>query len=592
VTAEEEYAQRLKLREARSTELRATQENISYVRLALAVATIVLLGLALYNRSFSMGWCALSAAAFAGAVWYHGRVRRELESAERAAEFYRQGLARMEDRWPGSGQRGERFEDPHHVYASDLDLFGSGSLFELLSTARTRMGEETLARWLLAPATVETIRERHACIAELRARLDLREQLSVLGVTGGVAVHPERLLQWATTPNDFTGRWLLWIAVLLPVLAITASIVWSVKDFAAPALLILLIEAAVLMSLKKRIDGTLHGTENAFEDLKVLAAVLERLEREPFESPAMRALIQKLTSRSLAASRVIGQLSTIANLAESRRNIIVATLDVPLMYSLHVVLAAERWRRAHGEVIRAWLETVGEIEALICLANYSYEHPHDPFPEFLEGEAALHGEQLGHPLLPQAQCVRNSASLGGPAKVLLISGSNMSGKSTYLRTIGINTVLAMAGAPVRAKSLRMTPLHVGASIRINDSLHEGSSRFYAEITRLRQLVDLQRQGPPLLFLLDEMLQGTNSKDRRIGAQGIVQAFVERGAIGLISTHDLALTEIAGLPSGALRNVHFQDEIVDGRLQFDFTLREGVVTKSNAIELMRSIGLKV
>jgi DNA mismatch repair ATPase MutS len=169
----------------------------------------------------------------------------------------------------------------------------------------------------------------------------------------------------------------------------------------------------------------------------------------------------------------------------------------------------------------------------------------------------------------------------------------MSGKSTLLRTVGINTVLAMAGAPVRARSLQLTELQIGASIRINDSLHDGSSRFYAEITRLRQLFDLaQDSSRSLLFLLDELLQGTNSWDRRSGAEGIVRAFVARGAIGLISTHDLALTEFAGLPAGALRNVHFQDELHDGRMTFDFKLRDGVVTKSNAMELMRSIGLEV
>lgn len=168
----------------------------------------------------------------------------------------------------------------------------------------------------------------------------------------------------------------------------------------------------------------------------------------------------------------------------------------------------------------------------------------------------------------------------------------MSGKSTLLRTVGLNTVLAMAGAPVRAGRLRLTPLQIGASIRVNDSLHEGSSRFYAEILRLRQLLELTRESAPLLFLLDELLQGTNSKDRRIGAEGIVKAFVERAAIGLISTHDLALTDIAGLAPGALRNVHFQDEIEAGRMKFDFRLREGVVTKSNGIALMRSVGLEV
>jgi DNA mismatch repair ATPase MutS len=188
--------------------------------------------------------------------------------------------------------------------------------------------------------------------------------------------------------------------------------------------------------------------------------------------------------------------------------------------------------------------------------------------------------------------VRNDVSITPPTRVLLISGSNMSGKSTLLRTIGINTVLAMAGAPVRAQSMELTPLHVGASIRINDSLHEGSSRFYAEITRLRQLLDLSERTPPLLFLLDEVMQGTNSKDRRVGAEGVLRAFLDRGAIGLISTHDLALTDIESPASQRLKNMHFQDEIVDGKIRFDFKLREGVVTKSNGIELMRSIGLDV
>jgi DNA mismatch repair ATPase MutS len=235
---------------------------------------------------------------------------------------------------------------------------------------------------------------------------------------------------------------------------------------------------------------------------------------------------------------------------------------------------------------------MGEMEALLSLATYSFEHPADPFPEFSEGAASFEGEELGHPLVPDAICVRNHVSIRGDTRVLLVSGSNMSGKSTLLRSVGVNVVLAMAGAPVRAKRLRMTPLQVGASIRVNDSLREGSSRFYAEITRLRQILDLAGQTPPLLFLLDELLQGTNSKDRRIGADGIVTALMNRGAIGLVSTHDLALTDIGGPDEGRLHNVHFQDELANGRMTFDYTLREGVVTKSNGLELMRSIGLEV
>jgi DNA mismatch repair ATPase MutS len=215
------------------------------------------------------------------------------------------------------------------------------------------------------------------------------------------------------------------------------------------------------------------------------------------------------------------------------------------MYSVQVAFAAERWRQAHGRSLRLWVDAIGQIEALLSLATYSFEHPADPFPVFTDGAASFDAEELGHPLVSSTTCVRNNVRIGGETRVLLVSGSNMSGKSTLLRAVGLNVVLAMAGAPVRARRLQLTPMHEGASIRINDSLREGSSRFYTEITRLRQIFDLAGEDPPLMFLLDELLQGTNSKDRRIGAEGIVAALVNRGAIGLVSTHDLALTDIGG-----------------------------------------------
>jgi DNA mismatch repair ATPase MutS len=287
----------------------------------------------------------------------------------------------------------------------------------------------------------------------------------------------------------------------------------------------------------------------------------------------------------------MARLSTIVNWAESRRNLIVRVLDVPLMYSIQVAFSAEKWRTLYGSAVKSWLRVVGEIEAQISIATYSYEHPDDIFPQIEHGGAFLLATGIGHPLIPQAVCVRNDVNLGEGELVLLISGSNMSGKSTLLRAVGVNVVLAMAGAPVRATSFRLSPLRVGASIRINDSLQNGSSRFYAEITRLRRLFDLASSGP-VLFLLDELLQGTNSRDRLIGAEGVVSAFLERGCIGLVTTHDLALTEISERIGGGLRNFHFQEEFKDGKLYFDYKLREGVVTSSNGLALMRSIGLKV
>src|ERR1700730_5373669 len=250
---------------------------------------------------------------------------------------------------------------------------------------------------------------------------------------------------------------------------------------------------------------------------------------------------------------------------------------LPLMYTIQSALAAERWRRRH-------------VDAFESIAAFSFERPDDPFPEFLQGPAVFIAAGLGHPLISPQTRVRNDVDISGDTRVLLVSGSNMSGKSTLLRSVGMNTVLAMAGEPVCAARLRLTPLQVGASIRVNDSLHEGSSRFYAEITRLRRL--FEPAALPLLFLLDELLQGTNAADRLSGARGVIRALIEQGAIGLISTHDLALTDVAGLEAGAVENVHFQDELRDGKLIFDFKLHAGIVTKSNGIELMRSIGLDV
>jgi hypothetical protein len=592
MSVSEEYARRLAVREAEVARLAKVHDRIGNARLALGVVVLLVAWAVLFERAFSPVWLLVPVAAFVALVLYHSFVQRTRVSAERAATYYRHGIARIDDKWLGLGQRGERFGAIDHIYAADLDLFGEGSLFELLSVARTRMGEDTLARWLLSPAARAEIRERHASVADLRERLDLREEMAVLGPDSQVGVNPDSLLAWAESPNQLSQSPLLAVALVLPALAIGAALVWHFKGFATPFVLVVLLEAAVAYLVKRALSEAIYGTEAAFQNLKLFAALLIRIERNQFAAPPLQELVRRLSSHSLPASATITRLARVIDFADARNNPLLRLLDVPLLYSLHVALAAERWRGAHGKVIRQWVDALGEFEALSSLAGYSYEHPADPFPDLIDGAAAFTATELGHPLIPASKCVRNSVNIEGATRVLLVSGSNMSGKSTLLRTVGINTVLAMAGAPVRARSLRLTPLQVGASIRVNDSLHEGSSRFYAEITRLRAISSLLDRDIPLLFLLDELLQGTNSKDRLIGAEGIVRAFVAAGAIGLVSTHDLALTDIAGLAPGTLRNVHFQDDLVDGKMRFDFTLRDGVVTKSNGIELMRAIGLKV
>ena len=594
VLAVEEYKQRLKDRESRVARHEQIHIRLGYVRLSLFLVAAVMGWDAFWRHRLTPWWMVAPLILFVFIAAYHSRILRGRDLAERAIAFYHNGLARIEDRWAGTGQTGERFNDPHHVYAADLDLFGNASLFELLATARTRMGEETLAKWLLTPSAVDQIKERHSAVRELSGQLDLREDLAILGEDASVGVFPEALLRWAEAPNRMKPRWIPWLAAILSVSAILGAVVWGTLRIATPFILIVLIEAVIAYRLRKPLEELFDGSEQALGDLTLLSGVLARLEQHGFRAPRLQSLQAELSSDQIAGSRAVARLRTIVDLIHSRHNMIVGIVNVPLMYSVQVGFAAERWRHAHGHAARSWLRVIGEIEAVVCFANYSYEHPHDPFPEFIQdGTALFEGTEIGHPLVPAARCVRNDVRLADGKRVFLVSGSNMSGKSTLLRTVGVNTVLAMAGAPVRAEGLRLTALHVGASIRVNDSLQNGSSRFYAEITRLRKLFDLAGDGgPSLLFLLDELLQGTNSNDRRVGAEGIVHALLNRGAIGLVSTHDLALAEIGGSLNGQLCNVHFREEFENGRMHFDYKLRAGVVTQSNGLALMRSIGLDV
>ncbi len=349
-------------------------------------------------------------------------------------------------------------------------------------------------------------------------------------------------------------------------------------------------------TLKRRTDRVIEGVFSAGHDLGLLAGLLRRIEAEAFSSPYLQTLREELVKDSRPASSRIASLRLFVDLLNFRRNEIMKLLGPLLLWDLHLSCAIEQWRRLSGPRIRRWLDAVGEIEATASLACYCYERPHNVFPEVFPERVAesplFEAEALGHPLLPEDRVVANDVMLGSELRVLIVSGSNMSGKSTLLRTIGINAVLAQAGAPVCAQRLRLSPLTVGASIRIQDSLQEGTSRFYAEISRLSDIMTRAGGQPPVLFLIDECLHGTNSHDRLIGAKAVVRGLVDRGAIGLITTHDLALTQIVDTLAPRAANVHFQDYLEHGRMRFDYRLRQGVVQHSNALELMRSVGLDV
>jgi len=361
-----------------------------------------------------------------------------------------------------------------------------------------------------------------------------------------------------------------------------------------PLGLSLLLTALLSRALVPRMAPVLAGLERPVAELRVLALLLARLEAEPFDDPRLLSLQAALRQGGRTASAEVARLAALAHRLESANNQFFTPLAFALLWRpLHAV-ALERWRSACGGAVARWLDAVAELEALSALAGHAYERPDHAVPEILDpGDGPrLEGTAVRHPLLPGA--VPNDVRLGGEGpRLLLVSGSNMSGKSTYLRTVGVNVVLALAGARVPAARLSLTPLHLGATLRIQDSLATGRSRFYAEIERLKALQDLAGGAPPLLALLDEILHGTNSHDRRIGAEAFLRTLLDRGAIGLVTTHDLALTGLAAAEgSGRVRNGHFEDQVREGRLDFDYRLREGVVGHSNALELMRSVGLEV
>jgi hypothetical protein len=589
----EEYVARAAARQATLDALNHHDLRISHLRIA-TFAAFVALGFFGFRGMVSYWWMAAPIVAFVFLVKRHDQVLRARDRAARAVQFHERGMARLEDRWMGGGETGERFADDTHLYANDLDLFGTASLFELLSIARTHSGEETLAAWLKAPASRGEILARHDAVRELTPLLDLRETLALAGEGVRAGVHTEALVAWSVRPSPLAPPLLRWIAGVLSLAGIVGLGALAAGTF-TPLLLALILQGVLRSRQRPQLDAVLHSAVGYVRDLAILRDLLAGLERERFTCPRLNAIQQRINSGTIPGSIAIRRLERLVEMHDWEHNIVFVLIAAPLLWSTHIGWMVEDWRRRHGRDVRTWLEAVGELEALSSLATYTFEHPGDPFPTFLPDDQAdaaqLDGVALGHPLLPAARMIRNDVRLSGTDRLLVVSGSNMSGKSTLLRTVGINVVLALAGAPVRAASLMLSPLRIGATLRIQDSLLEGRSRFYAEITRIRAIVDTARDRP-LLFLLDELFHGTNSHDRFIGATGVLRSLLDLGAIGLITTHDLALTAIASELAPRAANVHFEDRFDGGAMSFDYRMKPGPVTRSNALALMRAVGLDV
>lgn len=569
--------------------------RFALTRLALAGATIALVVGGAMTGRWSPLWGGAGLAAFAVVAARHARATLTTTRLRREAALVDLSLARLDDRWAGRGVTHTTHLPDGHPYAEDLDLFGAGSLFDLLCTARTEAGERTLAAWLLAPAAPAVVARRQAAVTELATRDALRTDLGVLGPDLPGAAATAALARWATAPAPLPPAWGPWALAAMSAATVGGLVAWSATG-EEPAWMAgaLVAQGIVGLWMRPRVRAAIHAVDDRARDLTLVAELAARLEREPFESDDLRALQARLSATGVPASVHIRRLARLVDLLTSRQNQLFGPLSVLLFWATQLAWAVARWRARAGRAVPDWLAVLGEFEALAALATFAAEHPDAVQPAVTAGVPRLDGRDVVHPLLPAASAVGNDIALGGDGpRLLMVSGSNMSGKSTYMRAIGVNVVLAQAGAPVCAAAFALTPLVPAGTLRVQDSLQAGRSRFFAEITKLRQVVDLARAGGAgTLFLLDELLAGTNSHDRQQGAEGVLRGLLALGAIGIATTHDLAVAALVDHLGAPGASAHFADRFDEGGLAFDYRLRPGVVATSNALALMRSVGLDV
>lgn len=604
----EKYAGRAsKHAAARDVERRASLV-LSRWRLATFLPALTLLILAIqYGQPVLFALAGALFVTFAILVVRHARVEERAAWFESLRVVNERAIARIRRDWdslpPGELSLAQLHDsappDPAgHPYAVDLDVFGRASLYQWLGPAATASGAATLARWLLGPASPEEVRLRQEAVDDLAPRDDWRERLAAFGAvsTGSRPLPVGGFLTWTesdtpplpffaairTTAYFITGS--IWILILLHVAGV------------APALWPIPLVAGMILSFL-----TAFGVHHAFNAagagqraLKQYAALLGHVVSPQFQTAKLAAIQQRLGSHTEPAPVAMKRLNTILGFAELRQGS--ALLHFPIqaltLWDFHVLFALERWRRSTGPHVRDWLDAAGEIDALACLSAVRHDHPAWCQPRIVQ-ERVLRARALGHPLIPEERRVANDVSVGPPGSVLLITGSNMSGKSTLLRAIGLNAVLAQAGAPACAADLQMPPADLHTSIRIQDSLERGISYFMAALARLKLVVDAaerEAEDRVLLYLLDEILQGTNSVERGMAVQAVARHLLAAPAIGAITTHDLAVAQDEPLRSAAVL-VHFTESVDEaGRMGFDYTLRPGLATSRNAMRLLKLIGI--
>lgn len=492
---------------------------------------------------------------------------------------------------------GEEFIDDLHPYTSDLDIFGKNSLFKFVSRASTAKGKEKLANWLQKPAAIQEVQQRQQAVLELKDNIEWLQDFQVKGEfkTSADTFNVETFLEWLNKPmpkslsknllfftvlfsSIFIGSLLAlfagWVSLIVPLISLGVNLVY-------------------IGARNKELQQVLLVTAKSASFLKAYSQMIVCIENLDTQSELLTNLKSKLLVNGKKASQEVRKLSSILSQLEVRDNILFFTLvNNPFVFENIPLHSLNNWKVKHAEDISEWLDALAEMEAIVSLASVAYANPKFTFPKLNDTSFYLASKQLGHPLLKPKNRVDNDFSLIGKGKIGLVTGSNMAGKTTFERTVGINVVLALSGAPVCAKEMEISYMEVFSSMRIKDSLEENVSSFYAELKRFKQLLELLESDREILFLLDELLRGTNSADRHDGIRSIMKQLIESKGFGLISTHDLQLADMAEDFPESIKNYSFNSQIEDNKLQFDYILEEGKCHSFSASKLMEMMGIKL
>lgn len=595
--ASELHKKKRALYEAEAANHEAQSNRLAFVSLALVAVAV---GLAIFGfTAESPLLFVLAAVAFAGFLGcraFQARVLAKRDLAETRRDIHSRHIARTTHEWQKFENDGASLLPKTHAYAFDIDLVGPGSLFQRIDVTHTARGEATLARWLGGPVTDDVIRARQAAVEELARDIDFRESLEAMAeiVQGDGKLDDHPFLAFTMRKPFFADRKWLLLALPLPIVTVTLLVLaqldlvngWlSVIPFA--------IQVVLGVSLTKRAHEVFDLVSARRGTIEAFYKMLETAEKGKFESEALKAIQTRLAPGGERPSQSMRRLDRWAGFSDLRTQVLLyIPVNFTLLWDLHVLYQLERWNKSVGKSLDDIFEALGELEALSSLATLRALDPSATMPEIAKPDTPLETEAVAHPLIPASDRVANDVSLRGPGSALIVTGSNMAGKSTLLRAIGVNIALALAGGPVIAKRFVAPIVRLRASMRANDDLQRGASYFHAELQKLRTVVEGAENDPPVFFLLDELLRGTNARARHLGGRAVVMHLIARRGTGLVATHDIALSELEAELPDRVANAHFTDVVQGGEMTFDYRLRPGVVRTSNALRLLKMAGIEV